>query len=109
MPRKRWPRPASDAVCRSPVCLALWPKPFRTARMSSMELKWLEDFVSLANTGNFSRSAEERNVTQPAFSRRIKALELWLGAPLVDRSTYRSEGHTSELQSLMRISYAVFC
>lgn len=53
-----------------------------------MELKWLEDFVSLANTGNFSRSAEERNVTQPAFSRRIKALELWLGAPLVDRSTY---------------------
>ena len=31
-----------------------------------MELKWLEDFVSLANTGNFSRSAEERNVTQPA-------------------------------------------
>jgi Transcriptional regulator len=53
-----------------------------------MELKWLEDFISLANTGSFSRSAEERNVTQPAFSRRIKALEFWLGASLVDRSTY---------------------
>src|SRR3546814_8188830 len=26
-----------------------------------------------------------------------------------DRSTIRSEEHTSELQSLMRISYAVFC
>src|SRR3546814_6676917 len=26
-----------------------------------------------------------------------------------DRSTQRSEEHTSELQSLMRISYAVFC
>src|SRR3546814_4626501 len=26
-----------------------------------------------------------------------------------DRITYRSEEHTSELQSLMRISYAVFC
>src|SRR3546814_6627099 len=25
------------------------------------------------------------------------------------RSTHRSEEHTSELQSLMRISYAVFC
>src|SRR3546814_10186206 len=25
------------------------------------------------------------------------------------RGTYRSEEHTSELQSLMRISYAVFC
>src|SRR3546814_6122949 len=27
----------------------------------------------------------------------------------VDPSRYRSEEHTSELQSLMRISYAVFC
>ncbi len=53
-----------------------------------MELKWLEDFLSLARTRSFSRSAEERHVTQSAFSRRIKALELWVGAPLVDRSTY---------------------
>src|SRR3546814_449357 len=28
---------------------------------------------------------------------------------LIDRSVDRSEEHTSELQSLMRISYAVFC
>src|SRR3546814_1106827 len=28
---------------------------------------------------------------------------------LVDQVTARSEEHTSELQSLMRISYAVFC
>ena len=53
-----------------------------------MELKWLEDFVSLARTRSFSRSAEERHVTQSAFSRRIQALETWLGVPLIDRSTY---------------------
>ncbi len=53
-----------------------------------MELKWLEDFASLARTGSFSRSAEERHVTQSAFSRRIQALEAWLGVALVDRSTY---------------------
>ena len=53
-----------------------------------MELKWLEDFVSLAQTGSFSRSAEERHITQSAFSRRIQALEAWLGVPLIDRSTY---------------------
>src|SRR5215207_5646548 len=53
-----------------------------------MELKWLEDFVSLARTGSFSRSAEERHVTQSAFSRRIQALETWLGVALIDRSTY---------------------
>ena len=53
-----------------------------------MELKWLEDFISLANTRSFSKSAEQRNVTQPAFSRRIRSLETWLGTSLIDRSTY---------------------
>jgi DNA-binding transcriptional LysR family regulator len=53
-----------------------------------MELKWLEDFISLAQSRSFSRSAEQRHVTQSAFSRRIQALETWLGVPLVDRSTY---------------------
>jgi|TARA_R110000803_G_scaffold40408_5_gene87102 DNA-binding transcriptional LysR family regulator len=53
-----------------------------------MEIKWLEDFVSLARTHNFSRSSEERNVTQPAFSRRIRALENWIGTDLIDRRTY---------------------
>ena len=53
-----------------------------------MELKWLEDFLTLARTGNFSRAAQERYVTQSAFSRRIQALESWLGVALVDRSSY---------------------
>ena len=53
-----------------------------------METKWLEDFVSLAETRSFSRSAQLRHVTQPAFSRRIQALEAWAGADLVDRSSY---------------------
>jgi DNA-binding transcriptional LysR family regulator len=53
-----------------------------------MELKWLEDFLSLSRSSNFSRTASERNVTQSALSRRIKQLEGWLGVPLVDRTTY---------------------
>ena len=53
-----------------------------------MDIKWLEDFLSLAQTRNFSRSAEDRCVTQSALSRRIQALEAWVGADLVDRSTY---------------------
>ncbi|MCW5631847.1 MAG: LysR family transcriptional regulator [Rubrivivax sp.] len=53
-----------------------------------METKWLEDFVSLAETRSFSRSAQLRHVTQPAFSRRIQALEAWTGTELVDRSSY---------------------
>ncbi len=53
-----------------------------------METKWLEDFVSLAETRSFSRSAQLRHVTQPAFSRRIQSLEAWAGMDLVDRSSY---------------------
>ncbi|SLN66363.1 HTH-type transcriptional regulator YjiE [Roseovarius litorisediminis] len=53
-----------------------------------MDIKWLQDFVCLGRTLNFSRAAEERNITQPAFSRRIKSLENWLGVPLIRRSTY---------------------
>ncbi|WP_264050590.1 LysR family transcriptional regulator [Methylobacterium flocculans] len=53
-----------------------------------MELKWIEDFISLAETRSFSRSAEARFVTQSAFSRRIRSLEVWLGTVLLDRSTY---------------------
>ncbi|MFC5387324.1 LysR family transcriptional regulator [Aquamicrobium segne] len=56
-----------------------------------MEIKWLEDFVTLAETSSFSRAAEIRNVTQPAFSRRIKQLETWLGAPLISRATMPAE------------------
>lgn len=53
----------------------------------NLETKWLEDFVALANTRSFSASARQRHVTQPAFSRRIRALEQAVGVTLVDRST----------------------
>lgn len=51
-----------------------------------MELNWLEDCIALAETLNFSRAAESRHVTQPAFSRRIQALEEWVGTPLFLRT-----------------------
>lgn len=53
-----------------------------------MELIWLEDFAALAEHGNFSRAAEARHVTQPAFSRRIRALENWMGAELFERTVH---------------------
>ena len=54
--------------------------------MKTMNLSWLEDFLALAASGNFSRAAQERHMTQPAFSRRIRALEDWVGATLFNRS-----------------------
>lgn len=54
--------------------------------MTPMNLSWLDDFLALAASGNFSRAADERHMTQPAFSRRIRALEDWVGTELFDRS-----------------------
>lgn len=53
-----------------------------------MDVNWLRDFTCLARTLNFTRAAAERNITQSAFSRRIKSLENWLGVPLIKRSSY---------------------
>jgi LysR family transcriptional regulator, hypochlorite-specific transcription factor HypT len=53
-----------------------------------MDIRWLQDFLSLAEAGNFSVAADARHSSQPAFSRRIQSLEAWLGVELIDRSRY---------------------
>lgn len=53
----------------------------------NVESKWLEDFLVLAKVRNFSQAAILRNVTQPAFSRRIRLLEETVGAELIDRKS----------------------
>ncbi|MFC3941140.1 LysR family transcriptional regulator [Pseudomonas gingeri NCPPB 3146 = LMG 5327] len=50
-----------------------------------MQLEWLEDFIELARTRSLSRAAQNRCVTHPAFGRRIRALEDWVGVPLIER------------------------
>lgn len=61
---------------------------YDAAKALPMNFSWLEDFLALAASGNFSRAAEERHMTQPAFSRRIRALEEWLGVVLIDRGSH---------------------
>lgn len=53
-----------------------------------LDLEWLEDFLSLADSGSFSRAAQVRAIAQPAFSRHIKSLEEWVGVDLFDRSAH---------------------
>lgn len=48
-----------------------------------MDIRWLQDFLALAELRNFTRAAEFRNVSQAAFSRRIQSLEHWVGTALV--------------------------
>ena len=49
-----------------------------------MQSKWLEDFLLLAQERSFTRAAELRHVTHPAFGRRIRALEAWAGTALIE-------------------------
>ncbi len=50
-----------------------------------MRLEWLEDIVAVIETGSFSAAAERRCLTQPAFSRRVRAIEAYVGTELFDR------------------------
>ncbi|RHW76120.1 LysR family transcriptional regulator [Colwellia sp. RSH04] len=54
----------------------------------NIETKWLKDFIVLSETLNFSRASKLRFVTQPAFSRRIKALESNINCELFNRGTH---------------------
>ncbi|WP_425039457.1 LysR family transcriptional regulator [Primorskyibacter sp. S187A] len=51
-----------------------------------MDIKLFRDLDRLRETGNFSQAATMGHMSQPAFSRRIKSLEAWVGVTLVDRS-----------------------
>lgn len=55
----------------------------------AMKTEWIEDFLALIEAGTFSKAAGRRHVTQPAFSRRIRQLEEWLGVALIDRHSPR--------------------
>ncbi len=52
-----------------------------------MELQWIDDFLALCQTRNFTRAADSRCTTQSAYSRRVQRLEDWLGAALFDRES----------------------
>src|SRR2546427_11192725 len=50
-----------------------------------MELHQLRYFCAVADTGSFSRAAEQSHVSQPSLSQQILKLEDDLGARLFDR------------------------
>ncbi len=65
-----------------------------------MEMHQIRYFLALSETLNFTRSAEMCNVTQPALSRAIQALEEELGGQLFRRE--RNQTHMTDLGRLLR-------
>jgi DNA-binding transcriptional LysR family regulator len=64
-----------------------------------MEMQQVRYFLALSRTLNFTRAAEQCNVTQPALTRQIQQLEAELGGPLFHRE--RANTHLSELGRMM--------
>jgi len=50
-----------------------------------LDQAWLEDVLILLEEGSLAAAAKRRHITQPAFSRRIRAFEQWLGQPILER------------------------
>lgn len=61
----------------------------------AVEMQQVRYFIAVAKSLNFTRAAEECNVTQPALTRAIKLLEFELGGDLI-----RREGRNSHLTDL---------
>lgn len=72
-----------------------------------MDLKSFEDVLILLEEGNMTKAAARRNITQPAFSRRIRSFEDWLGVEILKRGANRVEisdalgGNEKEIRALI--------
>src|SRR3546814_7297595 len=73
--------------------------------------------TAVVEVGGYAQAAEALNKTQSTITYAVQKIESLLGLKIFEiqgrkaqltREGERSEEHTSELQSLMRISYAVF-
>jgi DNA-binding transcriptional LysR family regulator len=72
-----------------------------------MNMLWFDDVLALLEEQNMTRAAARRNITQPAFSRRIRSFEDWLGIEVLDRKSNRVEispalvSNEAEIRSLI--------
>jgi DNA-binding transcriptional LysR family regulator len=75
--------------------------------MEPLDLKRVQTFLAVVQTGSFKRAADRLNTTQPAVSNRITQLERSLGVRLLDRTT-RSCRPTARGRSLVDYANRIF-
>lgn len=78
-------RPIAHAGTRGLVIMATGGALRRRGDGGTMEFHYLEEFVELARTLNFTQTAATFHLTQPTLSKHISALERDLDAQLLDR------------------------
>ncbi len=69
-----------------------------------MRLEWIEDILSVIDTGSFTLAAQKRFLTQSAFTRRIHTIEQAMGTALFDRTSRPVQplAHVKEQEGEMR-------
>src|SRR3546814_2984432 len=110
------------AVSRSRPCPSVWKKTPRLSAARSMETRTTLQSRKGESSGAFASRGRRSIVpgspgskasTKPSVTASTRLIhKIWvavIGKVKPMRIASRSEEHTSELQSLMRISYAVFC
>src|SRR3546814_6585803 len=83
--------------------------PYTTLFRSTYACRAVVGVASNRLSGHAIANAVDISAFVLADGRRISVLDDWSSSDPQNRAFMRSEEHTSELQSLMRISYAVFC
>lgn len=68
-----------------------------------MRLEWIEDLLAVLKAGSLNRAAEQRYLTQPAFSRRIKVIEEYVGVELLDRTHKPAQFHKAVVDRQQRL------
>src|SRR3546814_9703894 len=100
---------SSDLLCADQLVLALADRgQIAGLTKNATDPEMSGEAVKARGIALLSNSAEQILAIEPDL---IVGMPASRGAALaaLPKQNYRSEEHTSELQSLMRISYAVFC
>ena len=69
-----------------------------------MKIRYMKEFIKIAEVLNFSRAAELLYMTQPALSRHVAIIEENMGVQLLNRTT-----HAVELTVVGKMVYQEFC
>src|SRR3546814_9332635 len=108
----------SSDVCSSDLQKVLLAGGFQPADEIGLELgkRWLHALITMGSRRIHHRAQQRGRAFRPWRQAVMQAFRQQSGSDVGHLSPYpcwgegwRSEEHTSELQSLMRISYAVFC
>ncbi|SPL71896.1 LysR substrate-binding domain-containing protein [Acinetobacter stercoris] len=70
----------------------------------SIEVRWIEDLLTLERNKSFSKAAEQRFISQSAFTRRIQHIEEMVGADIVQRDTHHKIEFTEIGKLLLTVS-----